>query len=59
VRSTTGKWVRRAVVVGVAAVVIDRLLGPDRQPRLTRSEPAPAIGGDTWPPVPLNPDWED
>jgi hypothetical protein len=43
------RWARRLAVLAVVIVVIDRV-------RASRSSGGgvPTIGGDTWPPVPVN-----
>jgi hypothetical protein len=54
------RWVRRLVMVAVVGAVVGgvvvRLLDPDDRHGRPGSEALPAIGGDTWPPVPTNPD---
>jgi len=59
VAPTTIRWVRRAVVLALAAALIRRLLIPDKVTPLSGSGTVPVIGGDTWPPVPTNPDRQD
>ena len=49
------RWVVRLVVLALVAAAIRWLLtSRDRHSR-ARSGVAPTIGGDTWPPVPVNP----
>jgi hypothetical protein len=50
------RWVGRLVAVAVVGAVVVRLLDPDDRAGGYGSEAFPAIGGDTWPPVPTNPD---
>jgi hypothetical protein len=54
------RWARRVVVVAVIGAVVSRIVGrlldPDDRPGQPGSEVVPAVGGDTWPPVPTNPD---
>ena len=47
-------WSLLGIGVVAAASVVRRLLAP--RTGSTRSSGIPTIGGDTWPPVPLNPD---
>lgn len=51
------KWARRIVIVGTVVTLVRRTLG-SRSPRAA-NETVPTIGGDTWPPVPVNPDHHD
>jgi hypothetical protein len=48
------RWTLRIVVLGVAATVMARLLAG--RSGGTDAPVFPAITGDTWPPVPTNPD---
>jgi hypothetical protein len=54
------RWVRRLVVVAVVGAVVGRVVGRLLDPEDRRGRPGsealPSIGGDTWPPVPTNPD---
>jgi hypothetical protein len=56
---TLVKWSIRLTLVAVAATAVARVLGArsDTAGRTERS--IPTIGGDTWPPVPVNPDPKD
>jgi hypothetical protein len=56
VTRTILRWVGRLVVVAAVGAAIVRLLDPDDRAGGHKSELFPAIGGDTWPPVPTNPD---
>ncbi len=59
VARTIIRWVRRLVAVAAVAVlgaVVVRLLSSEDRVGSAGSEAFPAIGGDTWPPVPTNPD---
>jgi hypothetical protein len=47
---TSFRWAGRLTVVAAVAVVVVRILR-----RVDRSG-KPSLGGDTWPPVPVNPD---
>jgi hypothetical protein len=53
---TTATWALRAAVVAALAVLAARILRTGRPSGAGASPAAPVIGGDTWPPVPLNPD---
>jgi hypothetical protein len=53
---TLGKWAGRLVVLTMVAVAIARILESTAPSDRTGGEQLPAVGGDTWPPVPLNPD---
>lgn len=55
----TIRWVRRAAVLAVAAAVIRGLLTHEKGTPRSGSGTVPVIGGDTWPPVPTNPDRKD
>lgn len=55
-RSTT-RWALRATLTVVVVVTAARLL--KGRPPGSESGAIPAIGGDTWPPVPVNPDRKD
>ncbi len=48
------RWLRRLVLLALVGVVIHRLVGVLRPDR-ARNDLPPTIGGDTWPPVPVNP----
>jgi hypothetical protein len=49
------RWVKGAALVLVATAAIWGLLaGKGRRDR-ARTDSLPMIGGDTWPPVPINP----
>jgi hypothetical protein len=50
---TVLKWTRRLVLLAIAATVVVRVLESTKG---GGGEPFPSIGGDTWPPVPVNPD---
>ncbi|MGP0107520.1 MAG: hypothetical protein ACLPR9_01395 [Acidimicrobiales bacterium] len=49
------KWAGRLAVLGMLAVVVVRLLGSGTASGRTGDGVLPSIGGDTWPPVPTNP----
>ncbi len=49
---TVLKWTRRLAVLAALAALVARVLESTGQAGPQR---APVIGGDTWPPVPLNP----
>ncbi|HEX3841051.1 MAG TPA: hypothetical protein VHU85_09700 [Acidimicrobiales bacterium] len=49
------KWTVRLTVVAAVAAGVARLLG-SRSGSTGTSGPIATIGGDTWPPVPVNPD---
>jgi hypothetical protein len=53
---TLFKWARRLVALAIVATVIARVLESTAPSDRTGGEHLPSIGGDTWPPVPLNPD---
>ena len=48
------RWMLRIVVLGVTATVVARMLAG--RSGGTDGPVFPAITGDTWPPVPTNPD---
>ncbi len=47
------KWARRIIIVGTVVALVRRTLGSHST---AGSEPVPSVSGDTWPPVPTNPD---
>jgi hypothetical protein len=49
------KWAGRLAVLGMLAVVVVRLLGSGTASGRTGDSVLPSIGGDTWAPVPTNP----
>lgn len=49
------KLAGRLAVLGMLAVVVVRLLGSETASGRTGNGVLPSIGGDTWPPVPTNP----
>jgi hypothetical protein len=49
------KWAGCLAVLGMLAVVVVRLLGSGTASGRTGDGVLPSIGGDTWPPVPTNP----
>jgi|NGEPerStandDraft_6_1074524.scaffolds.fasta_scaffold66132_2 hypothetical protein len=49
------KWAGRLAVLGMLAVVVVRLLGSGTASGRTGDGVLPSIGGDTWAPVPTNP----
>jgi hypothetical protein len=48
------RWLKRLALAVLVGAVARRLLDRSRHDR-ARSGVAPTIGGDTWPPVPVNP----
>jgi hypothetical protein len=53
------KWSIRLTLVAGVATALARVLG-SRSADAGRAEGSiPTIGGDTWPPVPVNPDRKD
>ena len=50
------KWASRLVVLSVVATVIARIIESTAPSDRTGAEHLPSVGGDTWPPVPLNPE---
>jgi hypothetical protein len=53
------RLVRGLVAVGLVATTVAvarRLLGPASGSTARGAKAAPVIGGDTWPPVPVNPE---
>lgn len=54
------KWIRRLVLLAILAAVVARVLKSTKgEGGVVGREAFPSIGGDTWPPVPLNPDRRD
>ena len=53
------KWARRLAVLGFVAAVFARVFGSRSLSHRVGTETIPTIGGDTWPPVPTNPDRQD
>jgi hypothetical protein len=53
------KWTRRLVVLGVVAAAIARILESTTPSDGAGDRRLPSIGGDTWPPVPVNPNRTD
>jgi hypothetical protein len=53
------KWTRRLVVLGVVAAAIARILESTTPSDGASDRRLPSIGGDTWPPVPINPNRTD
>ncbi len=51
------RWLRRLALLALIGVVVRRLVG-GWSPNGTRNDQPPTIGGDTWPPVPVNPSRE-
>jgi len=52
------RWMGRLALLAAAVAIVRRLLDSDNRPG-RGANAAPTIGGDTWPPVPLNPDRDD
>ncbi len=50
------KWLRRVVVVALIASAFRWLLTAKSHRHQASSGSVPVIGGDTWPPVPVNPE---
>ena len=50
------KWASRLVVLSLVATVIARIIESTAPSDRTGAEHLPSVGGDTWPPVPLNPE---
>jgi len=48
-------WSRRLLVVALVGAVVMRILGSRGRSARGGSVLVPDIGGDTWPPVPVNP----
>lgn len=48
-------WSRRLLVVALVGAVVMRILGSRGGSARPGSGVMPDIGGDTWPPVPVNP----
>jgi hypothetical protein len=53
------KWTGRVVIVGVVAAAIARILESTTPSDGVGERRLPSIGGDTWPPVPINPNRTD
>jgi len=51
---TMFKWVWRLGVLTLLAFVVSRLLESDMDSGHLGDQVLPTIGGDTWPPVPVN-----
>jgi hypothetical protein len=49
------KWAWRVLLLAGVAAVVRRVLDPNARSGPTGDGSVPAIGGDTWPPVPTNP----
>jgi hypothetical protein len=49
------RWLKRAATLLVVAAAVRWLLNSKNRHDRARSGVAPTIGGDTWPPVPVNP----
>ena len=49
------RWIKRAALMAAVAVAVRWLLNSKARHERARSGVAPTIGGDTWPPVPVNP----
>ena len=52
---TMFRFLKRVVLVGLAAATVRWLLATRARHEQERGTGAPTIGGDTWPPVPVNP----
>ncbi len=49
-------WARRLVVTAVLVAVVRQVLGRVTRSGVARDATLPPVVGDTWPPVPTNPD---
>jgi hypothetical protein len=49
------RWLRRLIVVALLGAAIRWLAGASGRRTRARNDFPPTIGGDTWPPVPVNP----
>ena len=58
-RSKLWKWTKRLVILGVVAAVTARILESTTPSDGAADRRLPSIGGDTWPPVPINPNRSD
>jgi hypothetical protein len=52
------RWMRRLALLAAAVAIVRRFVDSDNRPGRGATA-APTIGGDTWPPVPVNPDRHD
>lgn len=49
------RWIRRAALLAAMAAAVRWVLTSKARHERARSGVVPTIGGDTWPPVPVNP----
>jgi hypothetical protein len=49
------RWLRRLALVALVGVAVRWFVGASERRARARSDVPPTIGGDTWPPVPVNP----
>jgi len=49
------RWIKRAAILAAVAGAVRWLLNSRTRHERARGGVVPTIGGDTWPPVPVNP----
>jgi hypothetical protein len=49
------RWLRRLALVALLGAAVRGLVGATSRRNRDRNGAPPTIGGDTWPPVPVNP----
>jgi hypothetical protein len=53
------RWLKRLALMALLAAAVRWLVGATTRRQRNRGGSAPTIGGDTWPPVPVNPSRKD
>jgi hypothetical protein len=53
------RWLRRLALVALLGAAVRWVVGARSRRNQDRSSAPPIIGGDTWPPVPVNPSRDD